>query len=1094
MPDDPRTQRDDQPPPTLDDLASQATLPPASTLARALANLGDGAVAVDRDGIVLALNDRLLDLIDQPAGGIRPGINYFEIMLTRARAGAFGSGDPVELARQRLARELSPSSEPDSSIGRRGQINEVHRRDLAEGAWVAIYVDATERERRRREERNSAERQREILEASPAPMTITLVADGQFVAANQGAADLLRTPLSELIGKRTLDFFAAADDRARLIDSLRRRGRIDAEEFMFRRPDGAPFWLSLTCRPISYAGQPAILTSLFDQTERRQAIAELTRRTDMLDAITYAATRFVGGANWRDGIQELLDRLGHAAQVHRVTLFEAHTAPSGELFESCRYDWAAPGLARLSGDPRYANMSLMNASGDGLHEWAKRRMRGEIIQARRSDLGGDLRKIFIEHGTHSFVSVPIMIGDRWWGFLGFDDCERERGWADLEIEVLKSAAALVAAAIERGQIDERLLVSEERYALAARGANDGLWDWDMSGDKAYYSPRLHEILGLRPDELGDSPRALLNRVVPEDRDDVRSYLHGRFLKQRRKFSIESRVTHGAGGICWVAWRGMIVYSDGKPHRVVGSIQDITERKVAEAALREREERLRILTDDAPILLCMINADDRLTFANGRFLKFFGRTLADLTGGKWDWTQDVHPEDLPATSAAYYEAMRDQRSVELENRVRRHDGVYRWVRESHVARFEADGRFAGYVSALVDINDRKLAEAELERQREALHQSEKLTALGSLLAGVAHELNNPLSIVVGQSLMLREAAADPKIAARAEKIRKAAERCARIVRTYLALARQRPREMAAVDLNGIVEMAADLLAYQMQTTDIAFGKALVGEPAMVEGDADQLNQVVTNLLINAQQALADAARPRRLDLSIAVDRDKGRARLTVADNGPGIDRGIRSRIFDPFFTTKPHGVGTGIGLSMCLSIAAAHGGAITVEETPGGGATFVVELPLLAGDMPASARTADGPGMAMGEGLRILVVDDEEEIADMIGEMLRAAGHRVEAVGNGREALDRLAAAAFDLVLSDLRMPVLDGPSLHAELRARYPAMRDRIAFITGDTLSPRLRKFLADTGAPCLEKPFTATEVQALVNRMRPAAGPSPAR
>jgi PAS domain S-box-containing protein len=716
----------------------------------------------------------------------------------------------------------------------------------------------------------------------------------------------------------------------------------------------------------------------------------------------------------------------------------------------------------------------------GLHEWAERRMRGEIIQAKRSDLSGDLRRVFEEHGTYSFVSVPIMTRGEWRGFLGFDDCETERIWSDLEIDVLKSAASLVAAAIARAGVDEQLKVSEERYALAAHGANDGLWDWDMAGDKAYYSPRLHEILGLRDGELGQSPKALLDRVVPDDRERVRAYLHGRFQRERRKFSIESRIRHGAGGICWVAWRGMIVYDKGRPGRVVGSIQDITERKEAESALREREERLRILTDDAPVLLCIINAQDRLVFANSRFLSFFGRTLGDIVNGHWDWTGDVHPEDLPNTSRAYYAALRHHESVELENRVRRFDGEYRWVRESHVARFGADGAFAGFVSALVDITDRKQAEAELERQREALHQSEKLTALGSLLAGVAHELNNPLSVVVGQSMMLQESASDPKIAARAEKIRKAADRCARIVRTYLALARQRPRAIAPVNLNAVVEMAAELLGYQMRTADIQFAQELTDGLPVVAGDADQLNQVVTNLLLNAQQALTDSRSPRRLVVATEMDRKSGRARLVVADNGPGVGREIRSRIFDPFFTTKSDGAGTGIGLSMCLSIVTAHGGTIAVEETPGGGATFVVDLPLQLADAPAAAP-APPPEAIEPRSLRILVVDDEPEIADMLAEMLRTAGHGVETAGNGRQALDRLAAAAFDLVLSDLRMPVMDGPSLHNEIKARHPAMADRIAFVTGDTLSPRLRRFLVETAVPCLEKPFTADEVLALV-------------
>ena len=176
------------------------------------------------------------------------------------------------------------------------------------------------------------------------------------------------------------------------------------------------------------------------------AEAELERRTALLKAIGFAATHIIAVNDWRTGVQELLDRLGQAAGVSRVTLFEVHLCPQGWLVESIRYDWAEPGLAKLADDVRYQNMPMSDGSGD-LGEWARRRARGEVVQATLREVRGYTREIFLEHGTLSFASVPIIVGDLFSGILGFDDCKTERVWSSLEIEVLQTAAALIAGAI-----------------------------------------------------------------------------------------------------------------------------------------------------------------------------------------------------------------------------------------------------------------------------------------------------------------------------------------------------------------------------------------------------------------------------------------------------------------------------------------------------------------------------------------------------------------------------------------------------------------------------------------------------------------------
>jgi two-component system NtrC family sensor kinase len=431
-----------------------------------------------------------------------------------------------------------------------------------------------------------------------------------------------------------------------------------------------------------------------------------------------------------------------------------------------------------------------------------------------------------------------------------------------------------------------------------------------------------------------------------------------------------------------------------------------------------------------------------------------------------------------------------RSIELN--VLHADG-HEFPVEVALARASA-GEKVAYTAFLTDLSEKRRAEDDLARQRDSMRQAEKMTAMGSLLAGVAHELNNPLAILIGRATLMEDKISDPKFKADAGKIRDAAQRCARIVKMFLSMARQRPSERRSFQLNDVVRSALDLLGYNLRTSGIAIKTHLARDLPEIEADPDQIGQVVTNLIVNAQQATAHMTEDKRIVIGTTWNEVTHFVTMWVSDNGAGVPVELRERIFDPFFTTKVEGSGTGIGLSVSKSIIKNHQGQLQLEPTEVG-ATFSVSLPIVGATPVGAAAEIGAPRLLRsGRGPHILIVDDEMEVAEMMAETLVDAGYDPVIAYEGRGALVWLAEQEPDLILSDVRMPGLDGAGLLREIDRKYPAMRDRVIFVTGDTLSPGAAGFLKASKCASLEKPFTPAQLLEIVRQALPgkqAAAPS---
>ena len=501
-----------------------------------------------------------------------------------------------------------------------------------------------------------------------------------------------------------------------------------------------------------------------------------------------------------------------------------------------------------------------------------------------------------------------------------------------------------------------------------------------------------------------------------------------------------------------------------------TLRDVTDMRRAHQELAKSESRYRHLFEDASDAIMTFDSLGRFTSVNDAGERISGYDRDELIGRFFGPLLPL--SELPRAVMEFRKALSGQPG-QFESVVVRKDGERRHI----TITYSCPQRSREVLCLIRDATEEK----QLQQQ---LVQSEKMGAIGQLVSGVAHELNNPLaSITAFAQLMLSDGNLTKEDHHATEVIASESRRAARIIHNLLTFARQHKAEKTYADINQVIENALELRGYDLSVRGIQIERSYADPAPSTMVDAYQLQQVILNLITNAEQAMAGVERAHHR-LTVRTRRDGETIRIEIEDTGPGIPPDNLERIFNPFYTTKPVGHGTGLGLSISLGIISEHGGRIWAEKVLGAGARFCVDLPRVA--PPAGADSAvSAPVSAPAEGLRILVADDEAPIRQALTRFLEKSGHLVVAVDSGTGALDAVRDHVFDAVLLDIRMPDISGKTVFEQWQNEQPELARRVVFVTGDMVSADLQRFLSGTGQPFIAKPFDLEVVLQVLNRSR---------
>ncbi len=517
-------------------------------------------------------------------------------------------------------------------------------------------------------------------------------------------------------------------------------------------------------------------------------------------------------------------------------------------------------------------------------------------------------------------------------------------------------------------------------------------------------------------------------------------------------------------------------------------QRIVQLEVAEAkhkrteeTLRQSEERYRTILHEMDEGYYEVDLAGNYTFINDVLCAKLGYAREELMGINYRvYTPEEDVKNVYKVYNEVYRTGKPRRWYPMVNIGK--NGIVIFVENSILPIRNSEGQINGFRGISRDVTERKRMEEERQQLEQKAQLASRLASVGEMASGIAHEINNPLTGVIGYAQLLLQENLPDKIRKDLETINDGAQRVANVIQRLLAFARQYKPQRTYVSINDVIATTLDLRGYHLETSNIKVNAQLAPDLPVTIADAGQLQQVFLNLIVNAETEMNLVRGSGKL--SIKTQRIENNIRISFKDDGPGIAEENLERIFNPFFTTRQVGQGTGLGLSVCYGIVSEHGGRIYAESKPGKGATFIVELPIITEHKQLEFPEPTVQEQQKVTGAKILVVDDEPVVREFVSKVLTEEGHQVETVDNAEDALEMVKIKTYRIILLDIKMPGMSGIELYKRFQKIAPSLARKVVFVTGDVMGARTMAFLSKAKSPYITKPFDGKQLNIAINHI----------